>query len=75
MLVLSNELYHRFFETSVRSNAINPRFAVVTSITHADYKRMLSEFELREEGDVYRACGALSQSGGYFQAVWSLNAP
>lgn len=43
---------------------------VQTPITFDDYNRMLSSFTLIEENDAYEAHRRMSQSGGYFQAVW-----
>ncbi|WP_317168245.1 putative sugar O-methyltransferase [Pontibacter pamirensis] len=43
---------------------------VVTPIRFSDYEAMLSSFSLIEESDAFDAHRRMSQSGGYFQAVW-----
>ncbi len=43
---------------------------VVTPITFGDYNGMLTNFELVKESDAFEAHRRMSQSGGYFQAVW-----
>ena len=43
---------------------------VVSPITFLDYKQMLTNYELKEEIDAFEAHRRMSQSGGYFQAVW-----
>lgn len=46
---------------------------VVTPITFSDYDAMLDGFKLIKEADAYEANRRMSQSGGYFQAVWKKN--
>jgi putative sugar O-methyltransferase len=43
---------------------------VVTPITFNDYKNMLKNYQLIKESDAYEAHRKMSQSKGYFQAVW-----
>ncbi len=43
---------------------------VVSPIKFNDYNAMLSGFKLIKETDVFEANRKMSQSGGYFQAVW-----
>lgn len=43
---------------------------VVTPITFSDYNSMLTNFEMVKESDAFEAHRKMSQSGGYFQAVW-----
>ena len=43
---------------------------VVTPIKFSDYNAMLKGFKLVKESDAYEANRRMSQSGGYFQAVW-----
>ena len=43
---------------------------VVTPITFSDYNHMLEGFRLIKEADAFEANRRMSQSGGYFQAVW-----
>lgn len=43
---------------------------VVTPITFNDYSEMLSNYHLIKESDAFEAHRKMSQSGGYFQAVW-----
>ena len=39
-------------------------------ITFEDYSKMLTGYRLINETDAYEAHRKMSQSGGYFQAVW-----
>lgn len=43
---------------------------VVTPVKFSDYDAMLSGYELMEEADAFEAHRRMSQSGGYFQAIW-----
>jgi putative sugar O-methyltransferase len=43
---------------------------VVTPIRFSDYNTMLDGFQLIKETDAFEANRRMSQSGGYFQAVW-----
>ncbi len=43
---------------------------VVTPIRFEDYTPMLNGFTLIDDSEAYKAHKKLSQSGGYFQAVW-----
>jgi putative sugar O-methyltransferase len=43
---------------------------VAKAITFADYDNLLSGYSLQEQHDAYQAHRRLSQSGGYFEAVW-----
>jgi putative sugar O-methyltransferase len=43
---------------------------VATPITFDDYNSMLIDFTLEIESDAFEAHRRMSQSGGYFQAVW-----
>lgn len=43
---------------------------VVTPIQFSDYNRLLNGYQLVKESDAYEANRRMSQSGGYFQAVW-----
>ncbi|HEY3371455.1 MAG TPA: putative sugar O-methyltransferase [Prolixibacteraceae bacterium] len=43
---------------------------VVTPIKFSDYNAMLDGFQLIKESDAFEANRRMSQSGGYFQAVW-----
>lgn len=43
---------------------------VVTPIKFSDYDAMLGDFKLLEAADAFDAHRRISQSGGYFQAVW-----
>jgi putative sugar O-methyltransferase len=43
---------------------------VVTPIKFSDYNTMLNGFKLIKETDAFEANRRMSQSGGYFQAVW-----
>lgn len=43
---------------------------VVTPIKFSDYNAMLSGFKLIKESDAFEANRRMSQSGGYFQAIW-----
>lgn len=43
---------------------------VETPITFDDYKNMLDNYQLVKESDAFEAHRKMSQSGGYFQAVW-----
>ncbi|OFZ11405.1 MAG: hypothetical protein A3D92_13445 [Bacteroidetes bacterium RIFCSPHIGHO2_02_FULL_44_7] len=45
---------------------------VVTPITFNDYANMLQGYTLVKESDAYEAHRRMSQSGGYFQAVWKM---
>lgn len=45
---------------------------VVTPIKFEDYDLMLQNYKLLDESDAFQAHRKLSQSGGYFQAVWKL---
>jgi len=42
----------------------------VTPIKFSDYDAMLSGFSLIKETEAFEANRRMSQSGGYFQAVW-----
>jgi putative sugar O-methyltransferase len=46
---------------------------VATPIIFEDYDEMLDNFQLAMESDAYEAHRRMSQSGGYFQAVWQQN--
>jgi putative sugar O-methyltransferase len=46
------------------------RSGVVTPIRFNDYNNMLGDFKLIKESDAFEAHRKMSQSGGYFQAVW-----
>jgi hypothetical protein len=47
---------------------------VVKPILFADYGKMLGQqYKLVEEDDAYDAHRRVSQTGGYFQAVWQLS--
>ncbi len=48
----------------------NKSAGVETPITFADYSEMLTNFKLVKESDAFEAHRKMSQSGGYFQAVW-----
>lgn len=43
---------------------------VTHPVGYEDYMRMLEEFDLVRMGPAWTAVGPMSQSGGYFQAVW-----
>lgn len=43
---------------------------VVTPIRFDDYNRMFNDFKLLRESDAFEAHRKMTQSGGYFQAVW-----
>jgi hypothetical protein len=43
---------------------------VVNPIKFNDYNAMLDGFKLVKESDAFEANRRMSQSGGYFQAVW-----
>lgn len=43
---------------------------VVTPIRFTDYNTMLDGYQLVKESDAFEANRRMSQSGGYFQAVW-----
>jgi len=43
---------------------------VVTPLKFNDYNAMLSDFKLTAEADAFEAHRKMTQSGGYFQAVW-----
>jgi hypothetical protein len=43
---------------------------VLNATTFDDYKRFLKEYELVGEQDAFSALKRMSQSGGYFEAVW-----
>ena len=45
---------------------------VVTPIKFEDYDSMLQNYKLLDKNDAFQAHRRLSQSGGYFQAVWKL---
>ena len=46
---------------------------VVTPIRFNDYEDMLTNYQLVKESDAFEAHRKMSQSGGYFQAVWKEN--
>jgi len=46
---------------------------VVKPILFEDYNNMLQNYRLANEDEAYQANRKLSQSGGYFQAVWNLD--
>ena len=50
-------------ESTKTSGVLNP-------ITFSDYNHMLKGYRLIKESDAYEAHRKMSQSGGYFQAVW-----
>ena len=51
--------------------AVNGRKEGVTKpITFDDYNQMLPSYHLVEQQDAYRAYKRMSESGGYFEAVW-----
>lgn len=43
---------------------------VETPITFNDYKDMLNDYQMIKESDAFEAHRKMSQSGGYFQAIW-----
>lgn len=45
-------------------------FGVVTPLKFSDYDAMLSGYRVIQESDAFEAHRKISQSGGYFQAVW-----
>jgi putative sugar O-methyltransferase len=45
---------------------------VEKKIKFEDYQSMLKGYQLEDESDVYLAHRKMSQSGGYFQAVWKM---
>jgi putative sugar O-methyltransferase len=53
-------------ETSGKAQVIDP-------ITLEDYKNLLKEYDLQDEGDAWHAHKRLSQSGGYFEGIWKKN--
>ena len=50
-------------ETTGETHVINP-------ITIGDYKNFLSDYNLLDEQDAWHAHKRLSQTGGYFEAIW-----
>lgn len=45
-------------------------FGVLTPLKFSDYDSMLSGYRLIRESDAYEAHRRISQTGGYFQALW-----
>lgn len=60
------------FQSSFEPTETPPTFSddVVEPISFDDYDRFLPGYHLQEQRDAYQAHRRLSQSGGYFQAVW-----
>ncbi len=68
---VTNSCKHIYLLQARKGKESTQSSGVVTPITFDDYNKMLNMFSLIKETDAHEAHRKMSQSGGYFQAVWS----